>query len=807
MKFLALCLGIILIILCPVFATDYYIDSTAGNDQNNGCCDPAAGYKECQGCGGTNGPWKTIAKINSFAGSPGFTDGTHIRFKRNLAYGDAIIGCTDPWGCSESNPLWVRFNTNGLTFEDYGTGEKPLIRRQYTAPISINDNTLKNLTIRNIDVSGQEWQKTASFHLWLRNIEGIVLDSIDGDGHKFGGITSQSEGKFVFKIDYPSGTVVIRNCNLKNWGPSPMPICDMGDVYAIEINKMTSGSFKIYNNTIHNINADAIQVRASTVPGEIYDNTWYNCGENAIDIKQSHNIDVHHNNFYRTPDFVGKGGIGGKCENGYWPLIAMIANVEVVGPYTSDNNRIHDNYLHDNTGSPAIQIGWMIEGHTCTGNRIYNNIIENTKYAGMYIALAAVDTEIYGNLISDSGSAGIFLDQPNTGNKIYKNTIYLKSNGGPQQGIKINDQYGVVQLSDNIIYMDNPHQDAFALHVPRVTPAPIVHHNDWFNNAKPVVVYWGTASYSSANWNNWISTHTGDINRDPLFLDPLKKVFSLRPDSPACSSGDKGEDMGAYPCKESVTYRCSDGLDNDGDGKKDFPTDPGCASLTDDDENDCGNMICESAESCSTCPADCGTCATLFQVGVIVEAEAGAIISPMAKGTDPSASGGSYIYTPTENQGSISYNFNVLTAGDYLIEARIIAPSVSKDSFFVGLDNENARGNDLYTWDTIESGTWATVMVNKRGNGNSTAAQFDPMVWQLSKGQHKFTFYGREAMTQLDHIMLKQNIACRQGETSPCDGCVTVAELTQYISRWKANEAGLTISHVMSAISEWRKGC
>jgi hypothetical protein len=31
---------------------------------------------------------------------------------------------------------------------------------------------------------------------------------------------------------------------------------------------------------------------------------------------------------------------------------------------------------------------------------------------------------------------------------------------------------------------------------------------------------------------------------------------------------------------------CSDGLDNDGDSKVDFPNDPGCASATDTDETD-----------------------------------------------------------------------------------------------------------------------------------------------------------------------------------------------------------------------------
>jgi hypothetical protein len=36
-------------------------------------------------------------------------------------------------------------------------------------------------------------------------------------------------------------------------------------------------------------------------------------------------------------------------------------------------------------------------------------------------------------------------------------------------------------------------------------------------------------------------------------------------------------------CQPSI---CSDGMDNDGDGKVDFPNDPGCSSLDDTDETD-----------------------------------------------------------------------------------------------------------------------------------------------------------------------------------------------------------------------------
>lgn len=39
-------------------------------------------------------------------------------------------------------------------------------------------------------------------------------------------------------------------------------------------------------------------------------------------------------------------------------------------------------------------------------------------------------------------------------------------------------------------------------------------------------------------------------------------------------------------CETSVSYQCSDGQDNDQDGKVDFSADPGCSSATDNDETD-----------------------------------------------------------------------------------------------------------------------------------------------------------------------------------------------------------------------------
>jgi hypothetical protein len=52
--------------------------------------------------------------------------------------------------------------------------------------------------------------------------------------------------------------------------------------------------------------------------------------------------------------------------------------------------------------------------------------------------------------------------------------------------------------------------------------------------------------------------------------------------------------MGSRTCMPAA---CNDGIDNDGDGKVDFPAEPGCASLDDNDETD----DCPSGPNCPQC--------------------------------------------------------------------------------------------------------------------------------------------------------------------------------------------------------------
>ena len=64
----------------------------------------------------------------------------------------------------------------------------------------------------------------------------------------------------------------------------------------------------------------------------------------------------------------------------------------------------------------------------------------------------------------------------------------------------------------------------------------------------------------------------------------------------------------------TTTYACNDGVDNDGDGKIDYPNDPGCSSSTDNDETDPTTSCSGPANNCfSTATSVASGGATLSQ--------------------------------------------------------------------------------------------------------------------------------------------------------------------------------------------------
>ena len=159
-------------------------------------------------------------------------------------------------------------------------------------------------------------------------------------------------------------------------------------------------------------------------------------------------------------------------------------------------------------------------------------------------------------------------------------------------------------------------------------------NNIFYETGDDNVLSYGNTVYR--NLSEWQSEFPGSeansMQADPMIADPQNSDYTLLPGSPAIDAGtdvglsldiegnaiplDGDSDGTAVPDIGPIEYtvapatQCSDGTDNDGDSLIDYPQDPGCSSAQDDSEDTaaCGDSVCSSGETCSSCESDCGKC-------------------------------------------------------------------------------------------------------------------------------------------------------------------------------------------------------
>src|SRR5262249_45636311 len=85
-------------------------------------------------------------------------------------------------------------------------------------------------------------------------------------------------------------------------------------------------------------------------------------------------------------------------------------------------------------------------------------------------------------------------------------------------------------------------------------------------------------SPSAGASGNYVLTVSGAIP-DNQPCDPANRIFT-------CSARHVCAERVPGQGTKCVLAQCADGVDNDGDGKIDYPHDPGCTSFEDDDEGD-----------------------------------------------------------------------------------------------------------------------------------------------------------------------------------------------------------------------------
>ena len=165
-------------------------------------------------------------------------------------------------------------------------------------------------------------------------------------------------------------------------------------------------------------------------------------------------------------------------------------------------------------------------------------------------------------------------------------------------------------------------------------------------------------------------------------------------------------------------------------------------------------------------------CSQAFAGGIGWEAEdTVAITPPMAAFDDPNVSNGKYVMTPTSNQGSAEYEFEVPVDRTYFMWAYHLSIDAGRNSYHLVIDDPKQPADDCLVWDTIlepqptklgevvdienkdiydpEWG-WTRVF----GRDDCQWMLYTIRTFELKKGSHKMYLWGRERETKVDAFFL-----------------------------------------------------
>jgi hypothetical protein len=132
------------------------------------------------------------------------------------------------------------------------------------------------------------------------------------------------------------------------------------------------------------------------------------------------------------------------------------------------------------------------------------------------------------------------------------------------------------------------------------------------------------------------------------------------------------------------------------------------------------------------------------------EAEDGTVVAPMAVVANAQASNGAIITSPTKDSGTVTFNVNIPTDGNYVIWCRILSTDYARDSFYVSVDSGTP---DIYdTAENIWSPDFQWTPLNGRAGGQ--VLTLNPRLLALKKGPHTITFQARDAGTILDRVLI-----------------------------------------------------
>lgn len=120
---------------------------------------------------------------------------------------------------------------------------------------------------------------------------------------------------------------------------------------------------------------------------------------------------------------------------------------------------------------------------------------------------------------------------------------------------------------------------------------------------------------------------------------------------------------------------------------------------------------------------------------------------------------------PDINQ-QYSYEFSILTSGDYVIKSVVDAPDDGRNSFLLNVDQ--VPQEPAQVWDIVNlTNGFEERTVSLRGNGTFDNNEFTPKIFNLSAGTHTLYVVGREPGTKLQQLKFETSTATASPTDSP----------------------------------------
>ncbi len=460
-------------------AATYYIDARGGEDSNSGTSE--------------NAPWKTIAKINRWL----FHPGDNILFKRGATWREKLI--------PPSSGIAGKF----ITFGDYGTGHKPVVKGS-------------DLITMWSKVDGAPELRMTIMHIkpcvvWEDNKALKICHSMSA--------VKDSPGSFYWNAGklYIRATSGCPGTNEKTYEAAQRTdSCRIENKNYLVIKNLDffqSGNkggvgLRIVNDSNHIIISHCDFSQATdqhlAIWGDLPSNGHYtisgctfersglrhNPGSgSAIDVFSTGSNDITVTGEYNTFTHVGENRAAPYLDHGIY----------------FKSGRLLWRYNCHNDGGIFSGACVKISGTAKNGCKIYYNIF----FAGR-------GSQPWG-ILSEAGS----------GHKIYNNVFYNVDIGIWQSGRNVPDAAG----GYGIIIKNNVFHTAKKFFIRAAVATGLVSDYNVYFNGPANPFQWGKNYYSFAKWKEKSGQDDHSVVADPEFVQPVSGNFRLRDGSPCIKSG------------------------------------------------------------------------------------------------------------------------------------------------------------------------------------------------------------------------------------------------------------------------------